>query len=143
MESHRRVVVPAVFAMAVVSLLDAARLLVSSPVTFDQLQTQVLASIASFEAGWALSLAFLGIHLVTLAVLLRRTAHFPTLLGLLLIVTGFAHLADAFAAILIPDFDFTPSALTFFGQTWFIFWLLWRAFKGFPAERRPTSGQAD
>jgi len=90
----------------------------------------VLASIASFEAGWALSLAFLGVHLIALAVLLRRTA--PKLLGLLLIVAGFAHLADAFSAILIPDFDFTPSVLTFFGQSWFTFWLLWRALQGIP-----------
>jgi hypothetical protein len=66
---------------------------------------------------------------------------FPRFLGVLVAVAGGGYLADTFARILVPDFEFTFSLITFVGEALLIFWLLWRAIKGFPSEIEPHSGQ--
>jgi hypothetical protein len=111
-----RVAAAAVFVVGVTSLLDLA-------------PTHVMASLASFDRVWAISLAFFGLHLLVLGVLLLRSAGFPRLLGVLVIVAGGGYLADSLVATLAPDLAFTPSALTFFGQAFLIFWLLRRAIR--------------
>ena len=119
-----RVAAAAVFAVAVINLLDVAR--VTGPI-------QVMASLASFDRIWALSLGFFGLHLLVLGALLLRSPGFPKVLGVLVIVAGGGYLADSAIAMLAPDYAFTPSALTFFGQAFLVFWLLWRSITGFPS----------
>ncbi len=139
-----RLAAPAVFAVALANLLDVAKLLgTAEPSTLgpEQLGAQVMASIASFGNGWDMSLAIFGLHLVGLGYLLTRSIDFPRFLGVLVVVAGGGYLADTFARILVPDFEFTFSVFTFVGEALLIFWLFWRAIKGFATETEPSGGQ--
>ena len=139
-----RLAAPAVFAVALANLLDVANLVgsaESSTLQPDQLGAQVMASVASFGNGWDMSLAIFGLHLVGLGYLLFKSVDFPRFLGMLVVVAGAGYLADTFARILAPDFEFTFSLITFVGEALLIFWLLWRAMKGFPSEIESDSGQ--
>ena len=139
-----RLAAPAVFAVALANLLDVANLLGNvGPSTLqpDQLGAQVMASIAAFDNGWAMSLAIFGLHLVGLGYLLFKSVDFPKFLGVLVVVAGGGYLADTFARILFPDFDFTFSLITFVGEALLIFWLLWRAIKGFSTEPESLGGK--
>ena len=139
-----RLAAPAVFAVALANLLDVAQL-VSGPdgaaLQPAQLQGQVMASIASFDNGWDMSLAIFGLHLLGLGYLLFRSAHFPRFLGALVVVAGVGYLADSFTRILIPGFEFTFAIFTFVGEALLILWLIGRAIKGFPSESEGPGGQ--
>ncbi len=132
-----RLAASAAFAVALANLLDVAQL-VGGPdgaaLQPAQLQAQVMASIASFDNGWDMSLAIFGLHLLGLGYLLFRSADFPRFLGVLVVIAGGGYLADSFTRILVPDFVFTFSVFTFVGEALLIFWLFWRAIKGFPSE---------
>jgi hypothetical protein len=138
-----RLAAPAVFAVALANLLDVANLVgsaQSSTLGPDQLGAQVMASVASFGNGWDMSLAIFGLHLVGLGYLLVKSVDFPRFLGVLVVVAGGGYLADTFAGILVPDFEFTFSLITFVGEALLIFWLFWRAIKGFLSEIEPHGG---
>jgi hypothetical protein len=139
-----RLAAPAVFAVALANLLDVANLLQSaksSALQPEQLGAQVMTSIESFDSGWDMSLAIFGLHLVGLGYLLFKSVDFPNFLGVLVVVAGAGYLADTFAIILVPDFEFTFSWITFVGEALLIFWLLMRAMKGFPSETESHGGQ--
>ena len=140
-----RLAYAAAFASALVNLLDAAQLVggaEQSALQGEPLQAQVMSSIASFDNGWiAIALAIFGLHLLGFGFLLFRSAHFPRFLGVLVAIAGGGYLADSFTRILIPDFAFTFSLFTFVGEALLIFWLFWRAIKGFPSESaNPADG---
>ena len=138
-----RVVAPAVFAVALANLLDVAQLLGGgerSTLPQEQVQAQVMASIASFENGWGISLAIFGLHLMGLGLLLFRSVNFPRFLGVLVVVAGVGYLADSFARILVPDFGFTFSLVTFVGEVLLILGLLWRAARGLAPEGERSRG---
>jgi len=139
-----RLAAPAVFAVALANLLDVAQLVretAGAASQSEQLGGQVMASIASFENGWDMSLAIFGLHLVGLGFLLFRSAHFPRFLSGLVVVAGAGYLADTFTTILAPDFEFTFSLFTFVGEALLIVWLLLRAVKGFPSAATRTGTQ--
>ncbi len=146
-----RLAAPAVFAVALANLLDVAQLVGSADgaaLQPAQLQAQVMASIASFQNVWDMSLAIFGLHLLGLGYLLFRSADFPRFLGVLVAIAGGGYLVDSFGMILVPDYALSIGAFTFVGEALLIFWLFWRAIKGFPSEsespgeqvteRRPT-----
>lgn len=140
-----RLAAPAVFAVALANLLDVAQL-VGGPdgaaLQPAQLQAQVMASVASFDNGWDMSLAIFGLHLFGLGYLLFRSAHFPRFLGVLVAIAGGGYLADSFTRILTPDFGVTFSVFTFVGEALLIFWLFWRAIKGFPSDTQPSESES-
>lgn len=140
-----RLAAPAVFAVALANLVDVANLVrtaTTATLQSEQLGTQVMASLASFDTGWkAMSLAIFGLHLLGLGYLLFRSVDFPKFLGLLVVVAGAGYLADSFTRILLPDLGVTFSLFTFVGEALLIFWLLARAIKGSPLE--PTAGLTD
>ena len=133
-----RLVYATVFGYALVNLLDVTQLVGGaerSALQGEQLQAQVMSSIASLDNGWVgIALAIFGLHLLGDGYLLFRSAHFPRFLGVLVVVAGCGYLADSFTRILVPDFTFTFSLFTFVGEALLIFWLFWRATKGFPLE---------
>lgn len=140
-----RLAAPAVFAVALANLLDVAQF-VGGPdgaaLQPAQLQAQVMASIASFDNGWDMSLAIFGLHLLGLGYLLFKSAHFPRFLGVLVVVAGCGYLADSFGTILVPDYALSIGAFTFVGEALLIFWLFWRAVKGFPSESDPSESES-
>lgn len=138
-----RLAAPAVFAVALANLLDVANLVggaAASALPAAQLQTQVMASVSSFNSGWDMSLAIFGLHLLGLGYLLYRSADFPRFLGVLVVVAGGGYLADSFSRILAPDFEFTFSLFTFVGEALLILWLIGRAVTGFPSQRQVDGG---
>jgi hypothetical protein len=133
-----RLAASAAFAVALANLLDVAQL-VGGPdgaaLQPAQLQAQAMASITSFYNGWDMAMvAIFGLHLLGLGYLLFRSADFPRFLGVLVVIAGIGYLADSFTQILVPDFALTFSEFTFVGEALLIFWLFWRAIKGFPSE---------
>lgn len=140
-----RLAFAAVFASALVNLLDAAQIVGGaepSALQGELLQAQVMSSIASFDNGWTvIAHAIFGLHLFGLGYLLFRSPHFPWFLGILVVIAGGGYLADSFGMILVPDFGVTFSVFTFVGEALLIFWLFWRAVKGFPSESESPSAR--
>jgi hypothetical protein len=127
-----RIVYAALFAFALLNLVDAARLADSATGTALQsapLQAQVAASVASFDTGWHIALGIFGLHLVGLGGLLFRLGA-PRLLAALVVVAGIGYLADAIGTIFVADYSLTISTFTFVGEALLIFWLFWRAARG-------------
>lgn len=127
-----RIAYAALFAFALINLVDAARLAASVTGTALQsapLQEQVAASAASFDTAWHLALGIFGLHLVGLGVLLFRFAA-PRLLAALVVLAGVGYLADSLGTIFIADYGLTISTFTFVGEAMLIFWLFWRASRG-------------
>ena len=127
-----RVVYAAVFAFALVNLLDAAGLVHSATgaaLQSAQLQAQVAASVAAFDTGWHIALGIFGLHLVGLGALLFRFAA-PRLLAILVVLAGIGYLADSLGTVFVPGYGLTISTFTFVGEALLIFWLFWRAARG-------------
>ena len=141
-----RLVFTAVFGYALVNLLDVAQLVggaEQSALQGEQLQAQVMSSIASFDNGWTgIALAIFGLHLFGLGYLLFRSADFPRFLGVLVAIAGGGYLVDSFGMILVPDYALTISTFTFVGEALLILWLFWRAIKGFPSELDPSESES-
>ena len=133
-----RLIYAAVLAAALVNLFDAAQLLGGADyvatVPAEQLHTQAMSSIASFENGWDVGLAVFGLHLVGLGVLLFRSPAFPRFLGGLVILAGGGYLFDSFGRILISDYALTVSVFTFVGEALLIPWFIWMGTKGFSSD---------
>ncbi len=139
-----RLAAAAAFLTALTNLLDVAQLLGGaerSALQPEQVGAQMMSSIASFGNGWDIMLAIFGLHLLGVGVLLFKSSHFPRFLGVLVVIAGAGYLADTFARILVPDFVFTFSLFTFVGEPLLIFWLFWRAIKGFPSESESPGAQ--
>jgi hypothetical protein len=127
-----RIVYAAVFALALLNLVDAARLVDGATGTALQsgpLQVHVAAAVATFDTGWHLALGIFGLHLVGLGALLFMFAA-PRLLAALVVLAGVGYLADSIGTILIADYGLTISTFTFVGEALLIFWLFWRAARG-------------
>ena len=127
-----RITYAAVFALALLNLLDAARLVDGATGTALQsgpLQAQVAASVASFDTVWHVGLGIFGLHLVGLGVLLVGFAA-PRMLAVLIVVAGAGYLTDSIGTMLIADYGLTVSTFTFVGEALLIFWLFWRAARG-------------
>ncbi len=139
-----RVVYAGVFAIAIASLVNALHLATgpADAVTQSsaQLAIQTAASIDSFTNVWDVGLAIFGLHLAGLGVLLFKFAYAPRLLGVLVSLAGLGYLGDSFGKILVPDYTLTISIVTFVGEALLMLWLLWRAFKGFPANSESVGG---
>jgi hypothetical protein len=128
-----RIVYAAVFALALLNLVDAARLVDTATGTALQsgpLQVQVAAAVATFDTGWHLALGIFGLHLVGLGALLLRFAA-PRLLAALVVLAGVGYLADSLGTMVVPGYGLTISTFTFVGEALLIFWLFWIAINGF------------
>ena len=132
-----RLAFAAVFASALINLLDAAQLVASaeqSTLQPEQLHAQVMSSIASFDYGWTgIALAIFGLHLFGLGYLLFKSSDFPMFLGALVILAGAGYLVDSFGTILVPEYALTIGMFTFVGEALLIIWLFLRAIRGFPS----------
>jgi hypothetical protein len=133
-----RIAFAAVFASALIRLVDAAQLVGGadmSGLAADQIQAQVMTSLASFDNGWiGISLSIFAFHLFGLGFLLIKSVNAPAWLGALLIIAGGGYLVDGVGKILVPDYTWTIGMFTFIGEAVLIGWTFWRAVKGFAPE---------
>ena len=100
------IVYAAAFAIALMNLVAAAQLVHGATETAlhrHHIQTQVAASVASFDSDWNLALGIFGLHLVGLGALLFRLPA-PRPLAALVVVAGTGYLADSVGKVLIADY---------------------------------------
>jgi Domain of unknown function (DUF4386) len=127
-----RLVYTAIFAVALFPLTNILQLLGSSEIfTTNELQTQVMVSLESFQSGWQIGLLFFGCHLLMLGYIVVKSGYVPKILGIFLLVAGFAYTLDSFAHFLLHNYaDYenlflllvAPSAII--GELSLCFWLL-------------------
>ena len=133
-----RVAFAAVFASALIGLVDAAQLVggaEESGLAAEQIQAQVMTSLASFDNGWiGVGLSIFAFHLFGLGYLLIKSVNAPAWLGGLLVIAGAGYLVDGVGKILVPDYTWTIGMFTFIGEAVLIGWVFWRAAKGFAPE---------
>ncbi len=98
------------------------------PAGFDQL-TMLFADMQ--HDGYLIAQTYFGLWLLPLGYLVVKSGYFPKVLGVLLVIGCFGHLADVFARFLAPDFGanislfvMTPAAVA---ELSFIAWLLVKA----------------
>jgi Domain of unknown function (DUF4386) len=103
-----RLVYTAIFAAALFNLANAFQLVSGaeqlSVFTAEQLQAQVMMSLESFQYGWLIALVFFGFHLLVLGYVVMKSVYVPKVLGVLLLVAGFAYIVDSFAHFLLPNY---------------------------------------
>ena len=122
-----RVAYAAVFAYALVNLLDVAQLLQGTNAAgavpgHRSMPRSPRRSPHSTTAGtWRSPSSVL--HLVGLGVLLFKSVDFPKVLGALVAIAGVGYLADSFGTILVPGYTLTISVFTFIGEALLIVWL--------------------
>jgi hypothetical protein len=137
-----RVAFAAVFASALIGLVDAAQLVGgagASGLAAEQIESQVMTSLASFDNGWiGIGLSIFAFHLFGLGYLLIKSVNAPAWLGGLLVIAGGGYLVDGIGKIGVPDYTWTIGMFTFIGEAVLIGWVFWRAVKGFA----PESGNA-
>jgi hypothetical protein len=134
-----RVVYAAIFAVALISLVNSLQLLAGADYLrafgADPLHAQVMLLLSAFKNGWDLGLAFFGLHLLILGYLVFKSDYsakwLGILLGLLLAAAGLGYFVDSFGKLLLPSYSASIAQFTFFGEVLLIFWLFWKGIKGF------------
>ncbi len=128
-----RLVYTVIAAMALSNLIFIARLIKSTAdltaLNPDQLSAQVKLSLTSFRSGWSYSFVFFSIHLGLLGYLIIRSGYIPTILGILLIITGLGWLTGNLLPILFPHFTINFVIIDIAGSFELIF-MIWLLFKG-------------
>ena len=95
--------------------------------TKPQVEALALSSLRFRSSGAAIPMAFWGLWLFPFGVLVVRSRFLPRVLGVLLIVAGFAYLVTSAVSIALPDYRRVVSQYMmplYFGEVPIIFWLL-------------------
>lgn len=90
--------------------------------------------VSSFQNTWQIALVFFGIHLVLIGVLGFRSTEVPNWLSILLLIAGLGYMVDSIGKLFITGYSLSISSFTFIGEVLLIFWLFWKAIKGFHKE---------
>lgn len=94
----------------------------------DQLEALALLSIKLHGSGYNISLLFFGLHLIILGYLIYRSAYFPRILGVLLLIGGLCYCINSVTWFLFPALVKTiyPAILIpcSIGELLFSLWLL-------------------
>ena len=93
------------------------------------LHAQVKLLLSSFRYDWSMGLVIFGIHLVLLGYLIYRSGYIPWILGILLVINGLGWVIDSFKPYLYPNAHLEFIFITFFGELFFMLWLLIRGWK--------------
>jgi hypothetical protein len=70
--------------------------------TAEQLQAAAYMSLRLFEYGFAICLVFFGFYCLSFGYLIFRSAFFPRIIGVLLVIQGLLYLTNSFANFLAP-----------------------------------------
>jgi len=123
-----RLVYSAVYAVAIMELVHALRILSSAEalaaLDTGPLQAQAMIALNAFSDGWDIGLAIFGVHLVLVGWLVLKADYMPKLLGALVLICGLGYLFDSVTGFLFPGFGLTVSLVTFVGEMLLGLWLL-------------------
>lgn len=78
----------------------------------EQQQALALLFLEAHAFGYAVGLAFFGLHLVVLGYLVLKSGLLPRLLGVMLLIAAAAYLGDTFARIMLTDYASYEGLLT-------------------------------
>lgn len=73
--------------------------------SIDQLAAFTSLALVAHKTGFQIALIFFGLHLVLLAVLMVRAPYLPSLVGVLVAISGLVYVGDAIAYIGMADYD--------------------------------------
>jgi hypothetical protein len=128
-----RLVYTAIAVVALLNLVTALRLVTTpeyaAALSPTQLHALMMASLRAFRDGWGIALMFFGVHLVMLGVLVYRSTHVPKVLGVLLVIAGLGYVTFHLGPYILPKTDLGFLFVTFFGEMFFMLWLLIRGWK--------------
>jgi hypothetical protein len=113
----------------------------SAAFTKPQLDALALAFLGFHSSGAAVSTAFWGLWLFPFGILVIRSGFLPRILGMLLLLTGFAYVTSGVTSIVWPEYKQVLSRVMtplYFGEVPIIFWLLIKGAK-IPQEQPPVS----
>jgi hypothetical protein len=124
----------AVSEIAVLNLLHGADVFSA----FDKSQLQALAMLflGLRSSGWVVAQIFWGLWLFPFGVLVMRSGFLPRILGVLLIVNGFAYVVVSLTSLLLPAYVSVvsrPAIVAELGELWMMLWLLIKGAKMPPA----------
>jgi hypothetical protein len=141
-----RVVYATMFAIALNNLLSALQVVGGADFVkafgTDQVQAQMMVLLGAFQSGWDLALVVFGLHLFVLGILVFGSGKTGLrVLGILVTAAGVGYLIDGVGKVLVPNYGLTIAMYTFVGEPLLMFWLLWKAIRGFRSGA-PTSAQA-
>lgn len=101
----------------------------------DQLNTQIMLFLKTFDDTWAIGLVLFGFHITFLGYLTFKSGYVPKVLGILMIVAGASYVIDYFSLFLFPENPLPLSTYLGWGELIFMLWLL---FKGGKTLRNET-----
>lgn len=123
-----RVVYAAVGIVAVLNLATAYRLLTQPDYVMalgrDQLDSQVLLAVASFNVQNAFSLIVFGLYLVVFGVLVYKAGYVPSWLGVVLVIDGAGWIITEAGPYVLPRADLGFLIVTSFGELILLAWLI-------------------
>jgi hypothetical protein len=93
-----------------------------------------------YGQGIAINEIFWGLWLFPFGILVMRSGFLPRILGVLLMVNGFAYLAVSLTSLLVPDYASVVSRAAFPAQFGELLIMLWLVIKG--ANMRPLAADA-
>jgi hypothetical protein len=100
-------------------------------ISTEQINTQVMVALNSFEATWLIGLAAFGIHLVLLGRLALRSGWVPKAMAWLITAAGAAYVLDTAAHGLLSNYESYASIFlaivavpSLIGEGWLGLWLL-------------------
>lgn len=94
-----------------------------------QLYAQMKLLLDSFRYDWSMGLILLGIHLVLLGFLISGSGYVPRWIGILLLINGLGIITNSLQPYLYPNVRLKFLIITFFGEVFFMLWLLIRGCK--------------
>ncbi len=128
-----RIVYAVVYAYAISKLFSVIPLLTSAG------PAQAMSRIEAFQSSWDLGLILFGLHLLLVGYLAIRFKPMPWWLGILLGIAGLGYLVDSIGILVSPAYNLALGQYTFVGELVLIFWLFWKAIKGFPKLQKAES----
>ena len=96
--------------------------------------TQTMSYLKAFQSIWDMGLILFGFHLLVLGYLVSKSGYIPKWLGVVLVLAAVGYIVDGFGKTISPDYKLNIAQFTFVGEVLLIFWLLWKAIKGFDKE---------
>ena len=129
-----RLVYTALLGVALVSMFQVLQILGGDSLGFltaEQVNTQTMIELASFESAWLVGFVAFGIHLVMLGVLVARSGLIARALGFILIAAGAAYVLDTLAQGMLANYESVAGLFlvavalpSMIGEGWLGFWLL-------------------
>ena len=124
-----RVVYTAIALSALLNLITVHRIAISNQDVFlkllgpDQLNAQVLLLLKAFKSGFHFGIVFFGIHLLLVGYLIIKSDDVPTLIGVLVVLSGLGYVTTGIEPYLFRSIHVDFAKYTFYGELVFMLWL--------------------